>query len=127
MAFQAVGGARATDDFARLHRSFVQHFGYAVCLAWLSCGAAAIYAPWTRNLRGLIDPAGRVESTFSFLFGLPILMTVAWLCLALGGETIRRARLVKSDATEFAFAGIVAFAMFCMAIDRAVTAFALGA
>ncbi len=124
---QAVGHGRATDEFARLHRAFVQHFGCALALVWMACGVAALHAPWVRNLRGLIDPSGRVESTFSFLFGLPILMTVAWICLALGGETIRRARIIKRDALEFGFAGIVSFAMFYMAVDRAVTAFLLGA
>jgi hypothetical protein len=32
----------------------------------------------------------------------------------------------KSQSLEFGFAGIVAFAVFCMAVYRAVTAYSLG-
>ncbi len=39
---------------------------------------AALHAPWVRNIRPLIDPSqvGRVESTWSFLFGFPAMLTV---------------------------------------------------
>lgn len=125
MALQAIRGGGAPDEFTRLHRVFVQHFGIALGFVWLASSYVALHAPWVRNLRGLIDPGARPESTLSFLFGLPILMSAAWLCAAFGGEALRRSRLFKSQALEFGLAGLVAFAVFCMAINRAVAAFLL--
>ena len=71
----------ARDDFSRLHRIFTFHLGVAVGLAWMTALYSACYAPWVRNIRALIDPAGldRVESTWSFLFVMPAVLTVAWL------------------------------------------------
>jgi hypothetical protein len=126
MALQAIRGGRAPDEFSRLHRAFVEHLGLAVGFAWAACIYAAAYAPWVRNIRGLIDPLGRAESTASYLFALPALMTLAWICVALGGEGLRNSRVFKSQSLEFGLAGIVAFAVFCMAVYRAVTAYSLG-
>lgn len=126
MALQAIGGSRAPDEFARLHRLFVQHFTMAVGFAWLASAVAAAQAPWVRNIRGLIDPAGRVEGTFSFLFGVPVLMTAALLCVTYGGDVLRRSALVKNQQLEFAVAGAVVMAVFVLAIHRAVTACLLG-
>ena len=44
------------DDYARLHRLFTFHLGIAVSLSWMTSLYAAIYAPWVRNIRPLIDP-----------------------------------------------------------------------
>ena len=126
MALQAIRGEGAPDQFSRLHRIFVEHLGLAVAFAWAASVYAANYAPWVRNIRGLIDPFGRPESTASYLFALPALMTAAWICVALGGETFRRSQLFKNQSIEFALAGAVAFAVFCMAVYRAVTAYSLG-
>jgi hypothetical protein len=119
------GGGPAPDAFTRLHRSFVEHFGYAVTFAWAAAVYAAWHAPWVHNIRGLIDPTSRVESTASYLFALPIVMTLALAIVACGGETIRQAQLVKNHVWEFAFAGLIGFAVFCLAINRAVAAFLL--
>lgn len=112
----------APDEFTRLHRLFVEHFGIAVGLVWLATLVVAAQAPWVRNMRGLIDPAARPESTASFLFGLPCLMLLAWALVATGGETMRRAQMLRSQTLEFGLAGAVAFAVFCLAISRIVTA-----
>ena len=114
------------DEFGRLHRVFVQHLTMAVGFAWAASLVAALHAPWVRNIRGLIDPAGRVESTTSFLFGVPLLMTAALLCTVYGADALRRGQVLKSAAAEFALAGAVAFAVFCLAIHRAVVAYGLG-
>jgi hypothetical protein len=126
MALQAIRGERAPDDFTRLHRAFVEHLGIAVAFVWAASIYAAAYAPWVRNIRGLIDPFARTESTASYLFALPVLMTVAWLCAAFGAESFRRSQLFKNQSIEFGLAGLVAFAVFCMAVYRAVTAYSLG-
>ena len=126
MAIQAIRGDRAPDEFTRLHRIFVEHFGIAVGFAWAASAYAAAYAPWVRNIRGLIDPLSRPESTASYLFALPALMTAAWLCVALGANGLRNSRLFKNQSVEFGLAGSVAFAVFCMAVYRAVTAYSLG-
>jgi hypothetical protein len=115
-----------SDDFSRLHRTFVEHFGHAVIFAWSATALAAWYAPWVQNIRGLIGSAARAESTGSYLFALPILMTVALATVAFGGETIRRAQIFRNQYVEFGFAGIVAFAVFCAAIARAVAVMQLG-
>ena len=116
------------DDFARLHKLFVFHLGVAVSLAWMTALYAAVYAPWVRNIRPLIDPAsvGRVESTWSFLFGCPVILSIAWVMAFFAGDVLRRFRLLKNQGIEFAIAGVVAFVIFYMAIDRAVTALLLG-
>ena len=116
----------APDDFARLHRIFVEHFGLAAIFAWSASIFAAFHAPWVHNLRGLIDPTGRVESTASYLFALPIAMTLGLAVVAFAGDTLRRSQLFRNQTLEFAFAGVVAFVVFCAAIMRAVTAFQLG-
>ncbi len=126
MALQAMRGGRATDEFTRLHRHFVEHLGLAVGFAWAASLYAAAYAPWIRNIRGLLDPLGRAEGTASYLFTLPVLMSVAWLSLAFGGQRFRRSQLFKNQTLEFGLAGLVAFAVFCMAVYRAVTAYSLG-
>lgn len=126
MALQAVRGERAPDEFSRLHRLFIEHLAIAIGFVWLASLYAAVHAPWVRNIRGLIDPAGRVESTGSFLFGLPLLMSAAWICAAFGADAMRRSRVLKNQSLEFGLAGLVAFAVFCMAIHRAVTAYLLG-
>ena len=126
MALQAIRGERAPDEFTRLHRLFVEHLGIAVAFAWGASVYAAGYAPWVRNIRGLIDPFGRPESTASYLFVLPALMTAAWICVALGGNAFRRSQLFKNQSLEFGLAGVVAFAVFCVSVYRAVTAYSLG-
>lgn len=125
MALQAIGRQRP-DDFTRLHRLFVEHFGIALALVWIAALVAALQAPWVANIRGLLDPFGRAESTSSFLFGLPVLMLAGWLSVVFGAGAMRRAQLLKDQRIEFAAAAIVAFTVFCMAIDRVATAFTLG-
>ena len=117
------------DGFTRLHKLFIFHLGVAVSLAWMTALYASIYAPWVRNIRPLIDPssAGRVESTWSFLFGMPIVLTVAWIMAFAGRDMLRQFRLMRNQAIEFGVAAVIAFAIFYLAIDRAVTAFLLGA
>ena len=90
---------------------------------------AAAYAPWVRNIRPLIDPmnVGRPESTWSFLFALPVVLTVAWLITVYGRDLLRDMRVLKNQIVEFAIAGVIAFALFYMSIDRAVAALLLGA
>ncbi len=118
----------SSDSFARLHKVFVFHLGVAVGLAWLTALYAALYAPWVRNIRPLLDPAnvGKVESTWSFLFGMPIVLTVAWVIAFFAGDIMREFRLLKNQTVEFAIAGAVAFGLFYIAIDRAVAALLLG-
>jgi hypothetical protein len=117
-----------SDGFLRLHRMFTFHLGVAVSLAWMTSLYAAAYAPWVRNIRSLIDPfaSGRPESTWSFLFALPAVLTVAWLMSVLGREALRSMRMLSNEALEFAIAGAVAFVLFYMSIDRSVTALLLG-
>jgi hypothetical protein len=115
------------DGFTRLHKAFVFHLGVAASLAWMTALYAALYAPWVRNIRPLIDPTnlGRVESTWSFLFGFPAILTVAWIMVWAGRDMLRHFRLMKNQTVEFAVAAAVAFAIFYMAIDRAVAAILL--
>ena len=119
----------ATEQFTRLHRAFVFHLGVAVGLAWTTALYAALHAPWVRNIRPLIDPAsaGRVESTWSFLFGMPIVLTVAWVVAYTGSDMLRQFRLMQNQAVEFGCAGACAFVIFYLAIDRAVAALLLAA
>ena len=119
----------ARDDFSRLHRLFTFHFGVAVVLSWMTTLTAACYAPWVRNIRPLIDPTGgfdRVESTLSFLFVLPALLSVAWVSLFFGREVLRRSQTLPNAALEFAAAAVVAFGVFTLSIDRAVAALYAG-
>jgi hypothetical protein len=118
----------SSDSFARLHKVFVFHLGVAVSLAWLTALYAALYAPWVRNIRPLLDPAnvGKVESTWSFLFGMPTVLTLAWVIAFFAGDLLREFRLLKNQRVEFAVAGAVAFGLFYVAIDRAVSALLLG-
>ena len=117
-----------SDSYARLHKLFVFHLGVAVSLAWITALYAALYAPWVRNIRPLLDPSnlGKVESTWSFLFGMPMVLTVAWVMVFFAGDLLREFRLLKNQTVEFAIAGAVAFGLFYIAIDRAVTALLLG-
>ena len=116
------------DDYGRLHRLFTFHLGIAVSLAWMTSLYASIYAPWVRNIRPLIDPrnAGQVESTWSFLFAMPVVLTTAWLIAIFGRDLLRELRMMKNQTIEFGIAAVVAFALFYLSIDRAVTAMLLG-
>lgn len=116
-----------SGQFARLHNLFTVHLGIAVTLSWLTAVYAAFYAPWVRNIRPLIDPAytGQVESTWSFLFVLPAVLGVSWLVALFGRGLFQKARLLRNEVLEFAAAGAVAFGMFYLSIDRAVTALLL--
>lgn len=118
----------SSDSFARLHKVFVFHLGVAVSLAWLTALYAALYAPWVRNIRPLLDPGnlGKVESTWSFLFGMPTVLTVAWMVAFLGRDMLQQFRMLKNQTVEFALAGAAAFTIFYLSIDRAVAAILLG-
>lgn len=117
----------AADRFTRLHKAFVFHLGVAAALAWMTAVYAALYAPWVRNIRPLIDPTqiGRVESTGAFLFGFPSILLVAWIMAFAGRDMLRQFGLLKNQNIEFALAGAVGFVMFYMSIDRAVAAILL--
>jgi hypothetical protein len=116
------------DDFTRLHRLFTFHLGVAVALAWMTALYAALYAPFVRNIRPLINPTeiGRVESTWSFLFGMPAILTVAWVMVFAGRDMLRNFQILRNQSIEFAFASAAAFVVFYLAIDRAVAAMLLG-
>ncbi|MDP4023943.1 hypothetical protein Q8W71_15030 [Methylobacterium sp. NEAU 140] len=119
----------ARDDFTRLHRAFAFHLGVATALAWLTALYAALYAPWVRNIRALIDPAGgvdRVESTVSYLFAMPAVLALAWISIVAGREALRRAQTLPNVTVEFAAAAVVAFGVFYLSIDRAVAALNAG-
>ena len=117
-----------SGEFSRLHNLFTFHLGIAVTLSWLTSLYAAVYAPWVRNIRPLIDPAnvGTVESTWSYLFIFPVVLTTAWLISIFGQNLFARFRLMKNQAAEFAIAAAVAFGMFYLSIDRAVAAMFIG-
>jgi hypothetical protein len=117
-----------SGEFSRLHNLFTFHLGIAVTLSWLTSLYAAVYAPWVRNIRPLIDPAnvGPVESTWSYLFIFPVVLTTAWLISIFGQNLFAQFRLLKSQAVEFAIAAVVAFGMFYLSIDRAVAAMLIG-
>ncbi len=117
-----------SGEFSRLHNLFTFHLGIAVTLSWLTSLYAAFYAPWVRNIRPLIDPAsvGQVESTWAFLFGMPVVLTTAWVMVQFGGGILRELRLFKNQAIEFGIAGAIAFTLFYLSIDRAVAAILLG-
>ena len=126
---QKNGGANVSfeedaDQFSRLHKIFVFHLGVAVGLAWMTALYAALHTPFVRNIRPLIDPesAGRVESTWSFLFGMPLVLTLAWVMVFFGSDVLRQIKLCRNQTLEFAAAAAVAFGVFYMSIDRAVAA-----
>ncbi|MBF9234287.1 hypothetical protein [Microvirga alba] len=110
--------------FSRLHEVFTFHLGVAVTLSWLTSLYAATYAPWVRNIRPLIDPsyAGQAESTWSFLFAFPVVLSVAWVMSFSGREILRHVKMLKNQKVEFGIAAAVAFALFYLSIDRAVAA-----
>ena len=116
-----------SGEFSRLHNVFTFHLGVAVGLAWLTSLYASLYAPWVRNIRPLLDPAsvGQVESTWSYLFILPVVLTAAWLVSIFGQNLFARFRVMKNQALEFAIAAAVAFTIFYLSIDRAVAALLL--
>ncbi len=118
----------ARDDFSRLHRLFTFHLGVAVSLSWMTTLYAAAYAPWVRNIRALIDPigSGRIESTLSYLFVMPVVLTLAWLSVYFGRETMRRFQTLPNQAVEFSAAALVAFGVFYLSIDRAVAVLQAG-
>ena len=126
MVREAVRREAGPDMFGRLHGHFVRHFGIAVIFAWGFAAFAATQAPWTRNLRGLIDPAGRPESTAAFLFGLPLLLAVGWFTVFIGGDVFRRTALVRHPAIEFGVAGLAVLIVFALSIHRGLTAIHLG-
>ena len=81
-----------------------------------------------RNIRPLLDPSNtsQVESTWAFLFGMPIILATAWIMVVFGDGLLREMRLFKNQAIEFGIAGAVAFTLFYLSIDRAVAAMRLG-
>jgi hypothetical protein len=111
-----------------LHQLFTFHLGVAVALSWLTSLYAASYAPWVRNIRPLIDPSytGQAESTWSFLFAFPLVLSVAWIMSFSGREILRHIKMLKNQTIEFGIAGAVAFALFYLSIDRAVAALLIG-
>ena len=117
-----------SGQFNRLHSIFTFHLGVAVGLSWLTSLYASLYAPWVRNIRPLIDPSysGQVESTGSFLFIFPAVLTVSWLIAVFGRGALLRLRMLKNQAVEFAIAACVAFALFYLSVDRAVSAILIG-
>jgi hypothetical protein len=117
-----------SGQFNRLHSIFTFHLGVAVGLSWLTSLYASLYAPWVRNIRPLIDPsdAGQVESTWSFLFIFPVVLTVAWLMTIFGQNVLRQLQIMRNQTVEFAVAGAVAFVVFYLSIDRAVAAMLIG-
>lgn len=117
-----------SGEFSRLHNLFTFHLGVAVSLSWLTSLYAAFYAPWVRNIRPLIDPsyAGQVESTWSYLFIFPVVLTAAWLISIYGQNLLRQFQVLRNQAVEFGIAAAVAFALFYLSIDRAVAAMLIG-
>jgi hypothetical protein len=117
-----------SGEFSRLHSLFTFHLGIAVTLSWLTSLYASLYAPWVRNIRPLIDPAnaGPVESTWSYLFIFPVVLTAAWLISIFGQNLFAQFRIFKNQIIEFAMAAMVAFGMFYLSIDRAVAAMLIG-
>ena len=117
-----------SGEFSRLHNLFTFHLGIAVTLSWLTSLYASFYAPWVRNIRPLIDPTnvGPVESTWSYLFIFPVVLTAAWLISIFGQNLFAQFRVFKNQIIEFAMAAMVAFGMFYLSIDRAVAAMLIG-
>ena len=120
---------QARDDFSRLHKAFAFHLGMATALSWLTALYAAVSAPWVRNIRALIDPVAgpdRVESTVSYLFAMPAVLALAWVSIVIGRESLRRAQTLPNVTLEFAAAAVVAFGVFVLAIERAVSVLSAG-
>jgi hypothetical protein len=117
-----------SGEFSRLHNLFTFHLGVAVTLAWVTSLYASLYAPWVRNIRPLIDPSnvGQVESTWSYLFIFPVVLTTAWLISIYGQNILRQFQLLKNQVIEFGIAAAVAFVLFYLSIDRAVAAMLIG-
>jgi len=117
-----------SGEFSRLHNLFTFHLGIAVTLSWLTSLYASFYAPWVRNIRPLIDPSnvGPVESTWSYLFIFPVVLTAAWLIAIFGQNLLSQFRILKNQVIEFGIAAAVSFVLFYMSIDRAVAAMLLG-
>ena len=115
------------DAFSRLHEVFTFHLGVAVALAWMTAVYAAFHAPWVGDIRALLDPvdAGRAESTGSFLFGLPLVLTVAWAAALFGRNCLPRAR-IGSQGVAFGLAAAIVVLVFYLGVDRAVAAILLG-
>ena len=116
------------SDFVRLHRIFTFHLGVAVSLSWMTSLYAAIYAPWVRNIRPLIDPtSGRPGREHLVLpvrdAGRP---HAAWLWSCSAVTCCAAAHDDANQVVEFGIAGAVAFALFYLSIDRAVAAMVLG-
>jgi hypothetical protein len=117
---------QSAAEFVRLHKAFVLHFGAATAMAWLTSLYASFYAPWVRNLAFLIDPSSyKVESTWAYLFGFPLLMTVAWVMVVVARDMLFASRVRGYLVAEFAVAGAVGFLMFYLAVDRAIAALRL--
>jgi hypothetical protein len=117
--------ASDSDEFERLHRQFLQHFALAACFAWGTAVYAALNAPWVHNIVAfsIRPPAWRARGRSCF--GLPILLSVGWVCALFGADAIRRSRILKSQSLEFALAGLMAFTVFVMSIERSVAAIML--
>jgi hypothetical protein len=111
-------------EFARFHRLFQYHLGMATTLAWVTALVAAWRTPWVRDIYHLIDPLRPwpAESTASYLFGFPVMMTLAWLSSFLARDLLFALRLRRHVKAEFAVAGAVGFVMFYLSVERAVTA-----
>ena len=96
-----------SGEFSRLHNLFTFHLGIAVTLSWLT----SLYAALLRSLGAQHPPpdrpdhVGTVESTWSFLFIFPVVLTAAWLISVFGQNLFARFRILKSQAVEFAIAG----------------------
>jgi hypothetical protein len=58
---------------------------------------------------------------------MPVVLSAAWLMTIFGRDILRELRVLKNQAVEFGVAGAVAFALFYLSIDRAVTAILLAA
>src|SRR5829696_6808733 len=97
-----------SGEFSRLHSLFTFHLGIAVTLSWLTSLYASLYAPWVRNIRPLIDPSysGHVESTWSFLFIFPVVLTFAWISAFYGRSLMLKLRMLKNQTLEFAVAAV---------------------
>ena len=111
-----------------MHRLFTFHLGIAVSLAWMTSLYAALYAPWVRNIRPSRSAQRRSggEHLVLSVFAMPWVLTTAWLITIFGRDLLRELRMLKNQTVEFGIAAVVAFALFYLSIDRAVTAMLLG-
>ena len=69
--------------------------------------------------------AGRAESTGSFLFGLPLALTVAWAAALFGRNLLPHTR-PGSQGVAFGLAAAIVVLVFYLGVDRAVAAILLG-